>query len=78
MWMRIWAGLSGLFFGWWAYRLLTNPFVACEWPGTRLPGRWVGDLCSAGRPDVAAAIVLVVGIVCIVLASWPKRRASAA
>ena len=72
--IRISFGVGSLYFAWWGYRLLSNPFVACSQPGAKIPGRWVMDICQTNGNGTAAIVVFASAVICLLLAVLPKRH----
>lgn len=75
--VRLWFFAGSLYFIWWSYRLITNPFVACAQPAGKIPGRWVSDICASIGNGWAAAVIAVFGILLAVVAVWPRHHADA-
>jgi hypothetical protein len=59
---------------WRSYRLFTNPFVACEPGGFRIPGRWIADICEKNGSDAAGCFMAVWAAILLVLAILPFGR----
>ena len=79
-WEKFWdsrpvAGIGGAICIWWAYDLITQP-DSCH-PGKRLMGVIVNAICESLGYAAAASIPLVLGIISVAYAVFPKRRAGA-
>ena len=68
------TALLGAFCVWWAYDIFTQD--ACP-SGRRLTGAVVGAICNNFGHEAAASIPVILGVVALFFAVFPRRRVGA-